>query len=161
MFSRLATFIIMLVTWIIMSGMFDGFHLTLGVISCLIVSLLSHKLLFSDANKQPEMRQVLGMILYLPWLFWQIVVACLDVARIVLSPRMLELIDPQIVHFTTRLQGRFARVTFAQSITLTPGTVTVFTDGDNFTVYALTQATADSLPGEMEQRIAKALESKS
>lgn len=161
MFSRLATFIIMLVTWIIMSGMFDGFHLTLGVISCLIVSLLSHKLLFFDANKQPEMHQVQGMLLYLPWLFWQIVVACLDVARIVLSPRMLELIDPQIVHFTTRLQGRFARVTFAQSITLTPGTVTVFTDGDNFTVYALTQATADSLPGEMEQRIAKALESKS
>lgn len=161
MFARLATFIIMLVTWIIMSGMFDGFHLTLGVISCLIVSLLSHKLLFFDANKPPEMRQILGMILYLPWLFWQIVIACLDVARIVLSPRMLELIDPQIIHFTTRLQGRFARVTFAQSITLTPGTVTVFTDGDNFTVYALTQATADSLPGEMEQRIAKALESKS
>lgn len=161
MFARLATFIIMLVFWIIMSGMFDGFHLTLGVVSCLIVSLLSHKLLFFGPNKQPEMRQVLGMIFYLPWLFWQIVLACLDVARIVLSPRMLELIDPQIIHFTTRLQSKFARVTFAQSITLTPGTVTVFTDGDAFTVYALTQATADSLPGEMEERITRALESRS
>lgn len=161
MLARLATFIIMFIFWVVMSGMFDGFHLTLGVISCLIVASFSHKLLFFGTKKEPTLRQILGMAAYLPWLVWQIILSCLDVARIVLSPRMLDLIDPQIFHFTTRLQGNFARVTFAQSITLTPGTVTVFTHDDEFTVYALTQATADSLPGEMEERIIRALESES
>ncbi len=161
MFTRFATFAIMLAFWIIMSGMFDAFHLSLGVLCCILVAFISHKLLFFGPDNQPWRRKTIGMLGYLPWLFWQIVVACLDVARIVLSPRMLDLINPQVFHFTTRLKTTFARVTFAQSITLTPGTVTVFTQGDEFTVYALTQATADSLPGEMEERIVKALESES
>lgn len=161
MFTRFATFAIMLAFWIIMSGMFDAFHLTLGIISCLIVVMVSSKLLFFGFEEQPMLRRIAGMAGYLPWLFWQIVLACLDIARIVLSPRMMDLINPQTIHFTTRLKTTFARVTFAQSITLTPGTVTVFTQGDEFTVYALTQDTADSLPGEMEERIVKALESES
>ena len=159
MLTRIATFTVMLAFWIIMSGLFDAFHLTLGVISCVIVVFASNKLLFFGVDDEPMIRRVVGMLGYLPWLFYQIVIACLDIARIVLSPRMIELIDPRIFHFTTRLKTTFARVTFAQSITLTPGTVTVFTDGDQFTVYALTRATADSLPGEMEERILKALES--
>ena len=159
MLTRIATFIVMLAFWIIMSGMFDAFHLTLGAISCVIVVFTSNKLLFHGLDDRLLLRRMVGMAGYLPWLFWQIILSCIDIAKIVLSPRMLELIDPRIFHFTTRLQTTFARVTFAQSITLTPGTVTVFTDGDQFTVYALTRATADSLPGEMEERILKALES--
>lgn len=158
MLTRFATFTIMFVFWIVMSGMFDAFHLILGVVSSVIVALISHKLLFFGPESQPWLRRITGMLVYLPWLFWQIVLSCLDVARIVLSPKMMDLINPQIFHFTTRLKTTFARVTFAQSITLTPGTITVFTQGDEFTVYALTQATADSLPGEMEERIVKALE---
>jgi len=159
--TRIATFFVMLAFWIIMSGMFDAFHLTLGVISCLLVVLMSDKLLFHGVDDRLLLRRTIGMAVYLPWLFWQIILACLDIARIVLSPRMIDLINPQIFHFTTRLQTTFARVTFAQSITLTPGTVTVFKYGNEFTVYALTQETADSLPGEMEERIMRALESES
>ncbi|HPX61268.1 MAG TPA: Na+/H+ antiporter subunit E [Deltaproteobacteria bacterium] len=157
--SGIATFIIMFVFWVALSGMFDAFHLTMGLISCAIVTGLSRNLLFWGAGDQPWLKQFLGMMAYLPWLFWAIIVACIDVARIVLSPRMLDLIDPGIVHFKTRLKGEFSRVTFAQSITLTPGTITVFTNKDEFTVYALTKASAESLPGEMEERIIKALES--
>lgn len=159
MLIRIVAFLILFAFWIALSGMFDAFHLTLGVISSLLVVLINNRLLFSRSVKGPVMRRVVGMLGYLPWLFCQIVVACLDVARIVLSPRMHDLIDPQIVHFTTRLKSTFARVAFAQSITLTPGTVTVFIQADEFAVYALTQAAADSLPGEMEERIYNALES--
>lgn len=157
--TRIAVFVVLFAFWVVLSGMFDAFHLTLGVISCALVVLINGRLLFSGSVREPMLRRVVGMLGYLPWLFYQIVVACIDIARIVLSPRMLDLIDPRIFHFTTRLTSDFARVTFAQSITLTPGTVTVFTHGDEFTVYALTQATADALPGEMEQRIQNALES--
>lgn len=156
--TRFATFVIMLAFWVIMSGMFDGFHLTLGVICCLLVALFSHKLLFFGSREGSWLRPVLGLLTYLPWLFYQIVLASLDVTRIVLHPRMLDLIDPQLIHFKTRLKGSFARVTFAQSITLTPGTISVSLHDDEFTVYALTRAGAESLPGEMEQRVGRALE---
>lgn len=156
--TKIATFVVMFAFWVVMSGMFDGFHLTLGVISCLLVAQFSHKLLFFGEKGTAWLKPTLGLLGYLPWLFYQIVLASVDVARIVLHPRMLDLIDPQLIHFKTRLKGSFARVTFAQSITLTPGTISVSLHEDEFTVYALTRAGADSLPGEMEERVARALE---
>lgn len=156
--AKIATFCIMLAFWVIMSGMFDGFHLTLGVICCLLVAQFSHQLLFFGSGQISAWRQVVGMLGYLPWLFYQIVLSSVDVAKIVLHPRMLDLIDPQLIHFKTELKGALAKVTFAQSITLTPGTITVSTHDDEFTVYALTRAGAESLPGEMEQRVKRALE---
>ncbi len=155
--NKLATFIVMLAFWIMLSGMFDGFHLSLGLLCCLLVAHLSAGLLLGP-KREWRFGQVVGMLIYLPWLFWQILVANLQVAYIVLHPRMNELIDPQLVRFRTRLKGSFARVTLAQSITLTPGTITVALEDDEFTVYALTAAAADGLPGEMEARVAAALE---
>lgn len=156
--AKLATFVVMLVFWVVLSGMFDAFHLSLGVLSCLLVSHFSHNLLFYGGTPRLWLRGFVGILCYLPWLFWQIVVANLEIAWIVLHPRMLELIDPQLIRFRTSLKTPIAKVTFAQSITLTPGTITVNVDEDEFTVYALTQSTADALPGEMERRIARALE---
>jgi multicomponent Na+:H+ antiporter subunit E len=155
--NKLATFIVMAGFWVLMSGMFDGFHLTLGLLCCLLIAFLSSELLFGP-DFRVRFSQVTGMIVYLPWLFWQILLSNLHVAYIVLHPRMEELIDPQLVRFRTKLKGSFARVTLAQSITLTPGTITVELDDDEFTVYALTAATASGLPGEMEARLIAALE---
>jgi multicomponent Na+:H+ antiporter subunit E len=155
--NKVATFIVMAGFWILMSGMFDGFHLTLGLLCCLLVTFLSSELLFG-ADFRLRFSQVVGMIVYLPWLFWQILLSNLQVAYIVLHPRMEELIDPQLVRFRTRLKSPFARVTLAQSITLTPGTITVELEDDEFTVYALTAASASGLPGEMEERLIAALE---
>jgi multicomponent Na+:H+ antiporter subunit E len=158
MASKIATFITMLTFWILLSGMFDAFHLSLGVISCLLVTWFSHELLFYGEKKQSWVRSTLGMITYLPWLFWQIIVANLEVAFIVLHPRMLDLIDPRLIRFKTFLKRPISKVTFAQSITLTPGTITVHIHEDEFTVYALTRGAAEDLPGEMERRVGRALE---
>ena len=156
--AKIAAFIIMLSFWVILSGMFDGFHLTLGVISCLLVAHFSGKLLFEGLKVEVRVKQIFGMLAYGPWLLWAIVLSSLEVAYIVLHPRMLEKMDPQLIRFKTKLKSKFARVTFAQSITLTPGTITVSLQDDEMTVYALTRSAADSLPGEMERRIALALE---
>jgi multicomponent Na+:H+ antiporter subunit E len=108
---------------------------------------------------------MVGMILYLPYLLWQVLVANLQVAWIVLHPRALEMIDPHIFRFHTKLTRPISKVTFAQSITLTPGTITVniYRDPENklpdqFAVYALTREAAAALPGDMENRVARALE---
>jgi len=156
--AKLATFLIMLCFWVILSGMFDAFHLTLGVISCLLVALFSGKMLFEDLRFELRVRQIFGMLVYGPWLLWAIVLSSLQVAYIVLHPQMHDKMDPQLIRFKTKLKSKFARVTFAQSITLTPGTITVSLQDDEMTVYALTRSAADSLPGEMERRIALALE---
>lgn len=156
--AKIATFFIMLVFWVIMSGMFDVFHLSLGVLSCLLVAHFSHDLLFAGGRVGPWMRDLLGILLYLPYLFKEIVLANLHVAYIVLHPRMMELIDPTLIRFRTTLARPISKVTFAQSITLTPATITVSIDDDEFTVYALDRSSAESLPGEMERRVAAALE---
>lgn len=156
--AKIATFLTMLAFWVLLSGMFDAFHFTLGVISCLLVTLFSHELLFYGDRKSSWVKGTLGVVLYFPWLFWQIVLANLQVAYIVLHPRMHDLIDPRLIRFKTFLKRPISKVTFAQSITLTPGTITVNIHGDEFTVYALTCSAADSLPGEMERRVGRALE---
>lgn len=158
--TRIATFFIMFAFWVLLSGMFDAFHLTLGVLSCLLVTHFSHDLLFSQEYSSSWLRRLIGWAFYLPWLIKEIFVASLQVAYIVLHPRMLEMIDPQLIRFRTRLKKNLSKVTFAQSITLTPGTIAVSIDEDEFTVYALTNSAAESLPGEMERRVAAALEPK-
>lgn len=157
--AKVATFAVMLIFWIILSGMFDAFHMTLGVICCLLVAHFSHDLLFYGDDKAAWGRGVIGLIGYLPWLFYQIILANLEVAYVVLHPRMLDKIDPHVVRFKTKLKRPISKVTFAQSITLTPGTITVSIHKDEVSVYALTRKASDALPGEMEERVARALES--
>ena len=155
--ERIATFVIMLIFWIIMSGMFDLFHLSLGVLSCLLVAFLSCDLLFPDKGK-PWLRELYGMIRYLPYLLWQIILANLQITYIVLHPRMKDKIEPHLFRFETKLKRPISKVAMAQSITLTPGTITVNIHENQIAVYALTRQAAESLPGEMEEQVAKALE---
>ena len=68
---------------------------------------------------------------------------------------MPDLIEPNIVRFRSKLKSDLARSTFANSITLTPGTITVYVNfhGD-FSVHAIDRFSGDALPGKMEDRIA-------
>lgn len=154
---KAATFIIMLVFWTVMSGMFDAFHFSLGILCCALVAFFSSDLLFPEAGK-PWLKETIGMIRYLPYLLWQIVVANLQVTYIVLHPRMLDKIDPHLFRFETKLKRPISKVAMAQSITLTPGTITVNIHENQIAVYALTREAAAALPGEMERQVAKALE---
>lgn len=156
--AKLVTFILMLSFWVLLSGMFDAFHLTLGIVSCLLVSLFSHDLLFYGRPDAAWLKKMCGLVVYCPWLCYQILLASIEIAYIVLHPRMFDIIDPRLIRFRTSLKSNLARFTFAQSITLTPGTITVNMSDTEFTVYALTKKAAESLPGEMEIRVAKALD---
>ena len=157
--SFVFTFIIMFAIWVLLSGKFDGFHLSLGIISCAIVSFLSSDLLFSAHTEESLLVQWVRFIRYIPWLLIQVFKAGFHVTYLVFHPRMMELIDPRIIKFRSKLKRDLALVTFANSITLTPGTITVYVsiDGD-FKVHAIDPASGDPLPGEMEVRIAEAFD---
>jgi multicomponent Na+:H+ antiporter subunit E len=69
---------------------------------------------------------------------------------------MLALIDPKIIEFNSRLKSDVARTTFANSITLTPGTITVSVSVlGTFSVHCIDEKSGQDLPGEMEARVAK------
>ena len=89
---------------------------------------------------------------YLPWLFKEIVVANVQVIRIVLDPRLP--VAPVLLRFKTRLTSDLAVTTFANSITLTPGTVTVDVEEGALVVHALTPPTPSGMAG-MEHRVAE------
>jgi multicomponent Na+:H+ antiporter subunit E len=156
--AKVATFLVMAVVWVILSGMFDPFHLTLGVICCGLIAHFSHGLLFWGGDAKSWSCGFARWILYLPSLFWEIVLANIHVIRVVVHPRMLEIIDPQVIRFRTVLKRPISKVTLAQSITLTPGTITVDIRDDEFTVHALDRTVAEGCPGAMEERIRKTLE---
>lgn len=150
------TFLIMAGTWILLSGKFDLFHMSLGVICCAIVAYLSHDLLF-PAKPKGLLSQWVRFATYIPWLVIEIAKASLHVTYLVFHPKMMDLIDPRIIKFRSKLTSDLSLVTFANSITLTPGTITVYVsiDGD-FKVHAIDKASGDPLPGEMEARVLKA-----
>ena len=147
----------MFALWIPLSGKLDFFHLSLGVISCALVSYLSADLLFESGPTIALLTTWTRFLCYLPWLLYQIFLCNLHLLKLAFHPRMMDLIDPQVIKFRSKLKGDFARVAFANSITLTPGTITIYvsTDGD-FTVHAIDAQSAEGLPGEMEARIARA-----
>ncbi len=149
----LLTFLILLGFWLILSGKFDLWHLCWGVGSAAVVSLLGSDLLFKGPLELREKAaEILGFLTYIPWLLKEIFFAALHVAYLAWHPRMGELIDPRVIRFRTKLKKDLSRVTFANSITLTPGTITLLIEGDHFYVHAIDRASAEGLPGEMERR---------
>lgn len=150
----LLTFVILSATWLLFSGRFDLFHLGLGAVSCAGVSAVTAPLLFPKGWPCGLMGCWMRFAAYLPWLFYQIFLANLHLLRLTFHPRMPELINPRIVWFNSTLASDTARTTLANSITLTPGTITVHAGVmGEFAVHCIDDASAKDLPGSMETRI--------
>ncbi len=144
--------------WLVLSGMFDALHLAYGVFSVALVLLLNHRLHLVPLHpgEIPTAHSIIlhRLFVYLLWLLWQIVQSGLYVAYIVLHPRLP--VDPRIVYFRSRQPNVQARVILGNSITLTPGTITVEIEGDRFMVHALDEQVARGLvTGDMEYRVAR------
>lgn len=152
---------LLFVFWVVLSGKIDFFHLAAGVVGATGVAYMTCYLYAVSPPVGPSGRHPfftmpwLRLALYLPWLAKQIVVASVQVAVIVLSPEMV--ISPRLFRFRHPLPDNLARATLANSITLTPGTVTIDVWGDEFLVHALERQSAESLmgsrPRDMKSRV--------
>lgn len=152
---RVLSFCVLLVTWVVLSGMMDWFHFSLGIVSCALVTWWSSDMLFSDRRVAPRARllQFFRIPGYLLWLLGQIVLANLHVLRLAFSSRLREEMEPQLVRFSSGLNTDFQKFVLAQSITLTPGTVTMKIKGDEFVVHAISDSAARGLTGSMTERV--------
>ena len=148
------------VFWLILSGKFDAFHVSIGAVSALCIALGTRRLLLlppdiGPPGMHPTNVLPLRFLGYIPWLIWQIIVSSLYVAYVVLHPRMP--IQPRLLRFDTSFPHVLAQLTLATSITLTPGTVTLDVDDGEFLVHALTDTSAQGLEphgGAMHRRVA-------
>ncbi len=148
------TFVLMFGLWLVLSGKFEPLFLFFGVLSSFLVAFFFHDLLFSSFNLT-YVPTCLKFLKYTPWLLLQIIKANFHLLYLVFHPRMKELIDPQIIRFDTTLRKDIAITTMANSITLTPGTITVTADSDGvFKVYAIDRKSARALPGVMFEKVA-------
>jgi multicomponent Na+:H+ antiporter subunit E len=155
--------ILLFAFWVVLSGKFDAFHLGIGAASAVCIALSTQHLLLrapaivSDGRHPLTAISWSRLLFYVPWLAWQIVLSSLQVAWLVLHPKMP--ISPCVVQCDIPLPHELARLTLANSITLTPGTITLDVEGDTFVVHALTTSSASALTprteqGHMQRRVA-------
>jgi len=146
----------MFAVWVLLSGKFDLFHLSLGIVSSMLVSIYGGDMLFPE----PEITKLpivwLRFIRYLPWLLYQVLVANIHLMYLTFHPKMIDLIDPQIIVFKSQLKSDLALSTLANSITLTPGTITVHISIYGYvTFHAIDRESGQSVPWIMDARIAE------
>jgi len=138
--------------WMLMSGMFAPFLLGLGAASVVAVAWLARRMEVADREGHPAHLRVLAVLTYWLWLFGQIWRSGLQVARIILDPRLP--ISPTLVRFEPSQQTAIGLATHANSITLTPGTITVQANHHEFLVHALTRdGAAGVVESEMNRRV--------
>ena len=150
--------VVLSILWLIFSGKFDLLHLSYGVFSVAVVVLLTKHLM--HAHTRTEENEFLNRvnwahaITYPLWLLWQIIVANLEVAKIILGPS--KNIDPTLVSFEYPIDEAIPRVVLGNSITVTPGTFTLRIRGRHFLIHSIGPVTAQGVvDGGMQHRVAK------
>jgi multicomponent Na+:H+ antiporter subunit E len=144
---HLCTVTILLAIWCVLSGKFDALHLGVGVVTVLLITV-------GIRLRRPRPLPLWRLVVYLPWLGLQIVKSNIHVAWLVLLRP--EQVKPRFVRITPGLEGDHPITLLGCSITLTPGTVTVDTNGKWLLVHALDDSSAADLEsGEMAGRVAK------
>lgn len=152
--DRLQWGAVLFVVWL---GLTDSLAIQELLAGLLVVGTITWLTIPPPRDGEPKPWQVLGMVIYLPVFLKNLVVANLDVAARVLNPRLP--IKPGIVKIQTDLTEPYQRLILANSITLTPGTVTLETEGSAMYVHWIDVRSTDPveagrlIKGDMEARI--------
>ena len=150
-FTAAALAVSLFAFWLLLSGMLEPFLLAAGAGSALLVALFASRMDLADREGHP-VHLTLAAALYWTWLAREIVRSGWTVAKLVLDPRLP--ITPTLLRFVPSQQSAVGLATHANSITLTPGTITVQADRREFIVHALTrEAAREVLEGEMDRRV--------
>jgi multicomponent Na+:H+ antiporter subunit E len=137
--------------WLLMSFDFGTLSLALGIASAFLVVVISTSMDVIDHESQP-IHMTARLPLFWAWLGRQAIRSNLDVSRRIWTPGRT--ISPTVVRVKSSQKSALGKVIYANSITLTPGTVTLSIEGDEILVHALTREDAETLQlGEMDRRV--------
>jgi multicomponent Na+:H+ antiporter subunit E len=161
-------FFLLMGFWLLLSGHYDLFHISMGVLSSIAIILLNIRLrryffftdeVFRTSPMELSLNYPRFILFYVPWLIWQIIIASLQVAYVVLNPKMP--IDPALIRFKTKLPTMGSKVILGNSITLTPGTITIQIREDEFLVHALMDISSSGIvDGTLPEQVARLYERK-
>ena len=143
--------LLLVAAWLLWSGLFKPLLLGLGVVSCVLTLYVVRRMGYLDRDTF-AFHYKLGLLGYWAWLAREIVSSSLEVARVVLR-RDLK-IDPKVVSLDATDLDRLDQALLGNSITLTPGTLTLDVHEGRLLVHALTPEGAAALhAGEMQRRV--------
>jgi multicomponent Na+:H+ antiporter subunit E len=149
----LSLVVVLFAFWLLLSGFFTPFLLAMGIASAVAISTLGRRMDLVDQEGHP-IRLGWRLFSYWPWLFKEIAVSAWSVSRIILDPRLP--VTPTLVRVKTSQKSAVGVTTYANSITLTPGTISVDVTRGEILVHALTREGASSLAeGEMDRRVTR------
>ena len=162
LFSVVLQFVLLFGFWLLLSGHFNVWYITIGALSAGLITFLTNSLFYRTLRigEGVEVRtrliflQLWRFLVYLPWLLSRIIMANVQVAYLVLHPKMP--IDPGFFLFRTRMRKGMAQVTLANSITMTPGTITVNLEDGHYIIHTLKPPLAQELADAvMQNKVAK------
>jgi len=149
-FHSVSLFFSLYLFWLLLSGFFTPFLLSAGVGSAIAVVWFAQRMDVVDDEGHP-IRLGFQALLYWPWLLKEVVKSAWDVSKIILHPKLP--ISPTLVRFKPTQRTDVGLVIHAQSITLTPGTITIEATANEFLVHGLTQTAARGvIDSEMDRR---------
>lgn len=138
--------------WFIWSGHVEPFMLILAAVAILGSLWISLRMNIVDEEGVPVWLGVRPFTRFAPWLAKEIVISNIEVAKIILSPKMP--LKRNLVTVPASPKTQLGKVILANSITLTPGTVSVRMEGDEILVHALSfEGAANDLSGDIERRV--------
>jgi len=144
---------VLFVTWLLLSGHFEPFLILLGLASCIASVAIARRMDVVDLEGHP-IHITPRIFAYWLWLAREIVKSNIDVARRVLSPSLP--ISPTLVRLKASQKSELCQAIYANSITLTPGTVTIELKDGSLMVHSLSEdAAVDLLEGEMDARVVR------
>ena len=145
--------------WMVLSGRTETKFVVYGILTAVVTTWVTYPLLLVPNKDGSKKYYVFGfsvpkMIMYFFWLMWQLVLANIDVLLATTGQELNT--DPKVVRFRFKADNPMASVILANSITLTPGTVTMnVTDDGVYEIHALTVgAAAGVLDGGMQKKVA-------
>ena len=153
MFHLLSLGIVLYIMWLLLSGHYEPFLLLLGLGSVIGIVFLANRMKIVDRESHP-IHLTWRFPLYLVWLLWEVVKANIAVTKLIWHPSMP--ISPTLVKVSASQWSDLGRVIYANSITLTPGTVSVSLEERDIEVHAITkEMAADLESGTMDRQVSK------
>ena len=139
--------------WLALSGHYTPMLVAAGAASALLCMIAALRLRILDREGQP-IELAFGLVTYLPWLVGEIAKSAWVVTKIILDPRLP--ITPTMTVVAASQRTSVGIAIYGNSITLTPGTITVGQRGNELTVHALTRSGAlDLEAGAMDRRVTR------
>lgn len=153
MLRALSSALVLYGFWLLLSGYFTAFLMTVGAAAALGVVALARRMDIVDREGHP-VHLGLSALSYWPWLMVEIVKSAWDVTKVILNRRLP--VSPVLVRTPTTQKTAVGIATYANSITLTPGTISVDVTKGEILVHALTkEGAAGLLSGEMDRRVTR------